>query len=298
MGHRGRRRAASRASSRQCHGRIAVLRSAPASRRTNVRSVAERRRRCSSPTSAGSSRRSRAPAATRRLVGTAAPEPGVLLSRFVESWPARPPDLPLGPGRPLVDRPPTAGVQPLHADGRLRLSASRLDTYDDCPLRYAYEYVLHVRRDAGVQAWLGSLFHEVLAQFLDPNRTEPRTRDALIALARRALDATTSRATGRRPKRPAATTTTCSNDGGKAEGTHSSSTGQGPEVLDVERRFTHRGRPAHRERGHRPHRSGRRRRGDPHRRLQDRQAASRRPTTWPTTCSSRCTTSPRHATAT
>ena len=36
--------------------------------------------------------------ATRRLVGTAAPEAGVLLSRFVESWPSRPPELPLAPG--------------------------------------------------------------------------------------------------------------------------------------------------------------------------------------------------------
>ena len=121
--------------------------------------------------------------ATRRVVGTAAPEPGVLLSRFVESWPTRPPDLPLAPGRPPVDRPPTAGTQPLYADGQLRLSASRLDTYDDCPLRYAYEYVLHVHRDAGVQAGLGSVFHEVLAEFLDPERTEPRTREALMALA-------------------------------------------------------------------------------------------------------------------
>jgi superfamily I DNA/RNA helicase/RecB family exonuclease len=122
--------------------------------------------------------------ASRRLVGTAAPEAGVLLSRFVESWPARAPDLPLAPGRPPVDRPPTAGSRALYADGQLRLSASRLDTYDDCPLRYAYQYVLHVRREAGVQAALGSVFHEVLAEFLDPRRSEPRTREALTALAR------------------------------------------------------------------------------------------------------------------
>src|SRR5207244_4689036 len=99
-------------------------------------------------------------------------------------WPLPPPARPLAPGRAPLDRPPTAGARPIYADGQLRLSASRLDTYDDCPLRYAYEYVLHVRREAGVQAALGSVFHEVLAEFLDPARTGPRTHGALIALAR------------------------------------------------------------------------------------------------------------------
>ncbi|HEX2275109.1 MAG TPA: PD-(D/E)XK nuclease family protein, partial [Acidimicrobiales bacterium] len=67
----------------------------------------------------------------------------------------------------------------------LRLSASQLATYDDCPLRYAYEYVLGARSDAGVHAQLGSLVHQVLAAFLDPAADEgaPRTRERLLALA-------------------------------------------------------------------------------------------------------------------
>jgi RecB family exonuclease len=174
--------------------------------------------------------------ATRRLVGTAAPEPGVLLSRFVESWPARPPDLPLAPGRPPVDRPPTAGMQPLYADGHLRLSASRLDTYDDCPLRYSYEYVLHVRRDAGVQAGLGSVFHEVLAEFLDPAHTEPRTREALTALARERWRDDIARY---RPQAEEARRDYYNmlDMWWEAEGSLIEQ-GLGPEVLDVEREFS------------------------------------------------------------
>ena len=121
--------------------------------------------------------------ATGRLVATAAPEPGVLLSRFVESWErreARPPAL-RGPA-PL-SRTPTENPVPVFPDGALTLSASQLDTYDDCPLRYAYQYGLRVKDDAGTPAALGSLVHEVLAEFLRPGREGPRTREALLAIA-------------------------------------------------------------------------------------------------------------------
>ncbi|HEX2273843.1 MAG TPA: PD-(D/E)XK nuclease family protein, partial [Acidimicrobiales bacterium] len=101
--------------------------------------------------------------ATHRLVGTAAPEPGVLLSRFVEAWAQGAVRLPLAPGPLLPARAVTAGAAPPFPDGHLRLSASQLATYDDCPLRYAYEYVLGARSDAGVHAQLGSLVHQVLA---------------------------------------------------------------------------------------------------------------------------------------
>jgi superfamily I DNA/RNA helicase/RecB family exonuclease len=200
----------------------------------NVRSLAERRR-----AAIADERRRFAEIActrsTRQLVGTAAPEPGVLLSRFVESWPARPPELPLGPGPALVERAPTAGV-PLYGDGRLRLSASRLDTYDDCPLRYAYEYVLHVRRDAGVQAGLGSLFHAVLAEFLDPARTDPRTHEALIGLA---AERWTDEIARYRPQAEEARRDYFDmlERWWEVEGRHIEH-GQGPDVLTVERRFT------------------------------------------------------------
>jgi superfamily I DNA/RNA helicase/RecB family exonuclease len=122
---------------------------------------------------------------THRLVATAAPAPGVLLSRFVEGWPREAVRLPLAPGpAPLVRR-PTAGVAPAFLDRRLRLSTSQLATYDDCPLRYGYEYVFGARSEAGVHAGLGSLVHQVLAEFCDPSPANrvPHTREGLWALA-------------------------------------------------------------------------------------------------------------------
>jgi RecB family exonuclease len=174
--------------------------------------------------------------ATGRLTGTAAPEAGVLLSRFVESWPSRPPSLPLAPGRAPVTHPPTGGAAALFPDGHLRLSASRLDTYDDCPLRYFYQYVLHVDRDAGPQASLGSLFHEVLCRFLDPERKEPRTRDALLELATEVWrdDIAPYRPQVEEARRDyfAMLEQWWDHEGAQLD------TGLGPEVLAVERQFT------------------------------------------------------------
>jgi superfamily I DNA/RNA helicase/RecB family exonuclease len=123
--------------------------------------------------------------ATRRLVATAGPEPGVLLSRFVEGWPAADVRIPGPPGRAPAFRRPTANPRPIAADAGLLLSASQLDTYDDCPLRYAYRYVLRVRDEGGVRADLGTLVHEVLARFLDPETAgeRPHTEQTLLAMA-------------------------------------------------------------------------------------------------------------------
>lgn len=124
--------------------------------------------------------------ATGRVVATAAPQPGVLLSRFVEGWGERAarPVPPAGPAPPRLE--PTPGAVEVFPDGRLVLSASQLDTYDDCPLRYAYQYGLRVRDEAGAPAALGSLLHEVLAEFLRPDRpadAPPRSREELVSLA-------------------------------------------------------------------------------------------------------------------
>ena len=121
--------------------------------------------------------------ATSRLVATAAPEPGVLLSRFVEGWARRQPRPPELSGPAVRSRPPTENPVAVFPAGQLVLSASQLDTYDDCPLRYAYEYGLRVRDDAGTPAALGSVVHEVLAEFLRPDRPGERTREALLTLA-------------------------------------------------------------------------------------------------------------------
>lgn len=107
--------------------------------------------------------------ATTTLVATAAPEPGVLESRFVGDWPVKPATVPLAPGGPPLMRAPTDGGPALYPDHTLLLSASQLETYEDCPLRYFYEYVLRVRADSNVYAELGTLVHKVLAAFLDPD---------------------------------------------------------------------------------------------------------------------------------
>ncbi len=123
--------------------------------------------------------------ATARLVATAGPEPGVLLSRFVEGWETADVRIPAPPGRAPAFRRPTESTVPIVGGAGLTLSATQLDTYDDCPLRYAYRYGLRVRDEGGVRADLGSLVHEVLARFLDPATAgeHPRTRQTLMAMA-------------------------------------------------------------------------------------------------------------------
>jgi RecB family exonuclease len=55
--------------------------------------------------------------------------------------------------------------------------------YEDCPLRYAYQYAIGVRGDGTVASELGTLVHDVLKQFLDPATTHARDAGALRALA-------------------------------------------------------------------------------------------------------------------
>ncbi|HVF31455.1 MAG TPA: 3'-5' exonuclease, partial [Acidimicrobiales bacterium] len=105
--------------------------------------------------------------ATGRLVGVAAPEPGVLLSRFVEAWPLVPAGVVVPPDDAPAPLEPTRNRIPVVSGTGLMLSATQLDTYDDCPLRYAYRYVVRVRDEGGVRADLGSLVHDVLRRFLD-----------------------------------------------------------------------------------------------------------------------------------
>ncbi|MDQ6617778.1 MAG: PD-(D/E)XK nuclease family protein, partial [Actinomycetota bacterium] len=125
--------------------------------------------------------------ARRRLVTTAAPAPGQLVSRFVAAASPEPVTL----ARPRVARgtvglPPateTEGAAPVHLDRSLNLSATRLMTYDDCPLRYFYQYTLGVRGPGGVAASMGTVVHATLAAFLDPGRASERSWPALESLA-------------------------------------------------------------------------------------------------------------------
>jgi superfamily I DNA/RNA helicase/RecB family exonuclease len=125
--------------------------------------------------------------ARRRLVATAAPAPGQLVSRFVAAAPLEAVRL----SRPRVAKgtvglspaSQTEGLAPIHLDGRLSLSASRLMTYDDCPRRYFYQYTLGVRGPGGVAASMGTVVHEALAKFLDPAGAGERDWAALESLA-------------------------------------------------------------------------------------------------------------------
>jgi RecB family exonuclease len=131
-------------------------------------------------------------AATTRVVATAGPEPGQLLSRFVAGW--DPVDHRLdwtwceegadGAG-PLGDTSPveTRGVAPVWPDGTLMLSASKLMTFADCPLQYGFSYALRVRDEGNVWASLGSLFHAVAAEFLRPGQDADFTEERLFDIA-------------------------------------------------------------------------------------------------------------------
>ena len=118
--------------------------------------------------------------ATERVVAVAAPEPGVLLSRFVEDWTPT----------PVVLRRPTAaaahpprlaispGAGPAFPTRRLRLSATQLDTYENCPLNYQYQYVAGVRGEGSVSASVGTIVHSTLESFL---LGQDRSLEALLA---------------------------------------------------------------------------------------------------------------------
>ncbi|HEX2062947.1 MAG TPA: PD-(D/E)XK nuclease family protein, partial [Acidimicrobiales bacterium] len=121
--------------------------------------------------------------ATGTFVSTAAPDPGVHVSRFVERWSPRPPRLALGRVSLSPPLDPTPGTAPMWPEGSLSLSATQLDTFEDCPLKHAYRYGLGIRTAGGVHAALGTLVHAVLARFLDPARPGPHTRERLLALA-------------------------------------------------------------------------------------------------------------------
>jgi superfamily I DNA/RNA helicase/CRISPR/Cas system-associated exonuclease Cas4 (RecB family) len=122
--------------------------------------------------------------ARRKLVALSAPAPGTLVSRFVDAWPVRPPSLPPLPAPPPPAGPETVGVTPVWDDpAKLPLSATRLATYEDCPLKFAVTYVLRAEREATVWASFGSLVHEVLAAFCDPRAGHPRTLEQLFHIA-------------------------------------------------------------------------------------------------------------------
>jgi RecB family exonuclease len=117
------------------------------------------------------------------VVFVAAPQPGVLVSRYVEDLPAHEPR----PGWSAPSNPtpktPTVTTVPIHPSGQLRLSASQLSTYENCPRRWFYGNVLRLHDSTSVWADFGNLVHDVLEKFLAPGSVIEYSLDALLDLA-------------------------------------------------------------------------------------------------------------------
>jgi DNA helicase-2/ATP-dependent DNA helicase PcrA len=112
-----------------------------------------------------------------------APQPGVLASRYVEHLVANEAEPAWLAAKEAVRQPATISLEPIHPSGALRLSASQLSTYEDCPRRWFYDNVLRLADSSSVWSDFGSLVHEVLERFLAPTSTVEYSLDALLDLA-------------------------------------------------------------------------------------------------------------------
>ena len=114
-------------------------------------------------------------AALETVVAVSAPAAGELISRFVEDWP--PAAGPALTAPPSMARPaaliPTANATPVHPGGVLRLSATQLDCYANCPWNYGVQYGLGVRGGDSVSSRFGTLVHKILETFLGSHYTPP-----------------------------------------------------------------------------------------------------------------------------
>ncbi len=61
-------------------------------------------------------------------------------------------------------------------------SHSRLETFENCPLRYRFEYIDGIRRDTqGIEAFVGSLFHETMEKLYKDLKCKIYTLEDLLA---------------------------------------------------------------------------------------------------------------------
>jgi RecB family exonuclease len=107
-----------------------------------------------------------------RVVLIAAPEPGVLVSRFAEGierrgavWPPRQIDTTRW-NPALVST--TNDLRLVRPDQSLELSATQLTMFENCAWQYTIQYRLGLRTQGGVSARFGSYVHDVLEAFLRP----------------------------------------------------------------------------------------------------------------------------------
>ncbi|MEY2473206.1 MAG: hypothetical protein QOK28_2535 [Actinomycetota bacterium] len=118
-----------------------------------------------------------------RVTYVAAPQPGVLVSRYVEHLPITEAKPAWPEPRPYPLRSVTYTSTPIHPSRTLRLSASQLSTFEDCPRRWFYDSVLRLADSTSVWADFGSLVHDVLERFLAPGSTIEYSFDALLDLS-------------------------------------------------------------------------------------------------------------------
>jgi RecB family exonuclease len=120
------------------------------------------------------------------VVLVAAPEPGVLPSRFTEGLSPQPPRY--APRAEDPDRWPTLltttqHARPLVAGPSLVLSATQINLFDNCPWHYTAQYRLGLRTEGGLSARIGSYVHEVLEHFVTGQHTYESDLVGLLQLA-------------------------------------------------------------------------------------------------------------------
>lgn len=118
-----------------------------------------------------------------KTIFISAPPPGVLVSRYVEHLEATAPAPGWAPPVAPDPRPATISVTPMHPSGQLRLSASQLSTFEDCPRRWFYASVLRLDDSTSVWTEFGSMVHNVLERFLDPSATSEYSLEGLLQVA-------------------------------------------------------------------------------------------------------------------
>lgn len=103
------------------------------------------------------------------VVYIAAPEPGVLVSRFTEGIAAVAPTFAprhLDHERWPVGLAQTVNPRPLISGESLHLSASQINLFDNCPWQHTVQYRLNLRTEGGLQARFGTYIHTVLERFV------------------------------------------------------------------------------------------------------------------------------------
>ena len=76
----------------------------------------------------------------------------------------------------------TTNANAMLPTGALRTSASRLEPYENCPLKFFYGSHVEIGRVSTTSMRLGGAFHNVLEAFHDPQRNEPQTLERLLEL--------------------------------------------------------------------------------------------------------------------